>query len=281
MKEKKTHSKAPLLGKILMKFPTKTPIFYPMWLRKQLTQQQHTWTIPTLPNCFDGLTIAYVSDIHYGTYLGKNEVFQLVEKVNALGADFIILGGDYAENYEGALEFFSFAPKFSPKIATLGVMGNHDSPVHHGDHTPLLEAMKRLGIIPLVNQTYHHEKEGKTLSFSAPGDYYHGVSDITALKQQTSSADTTVFLPHTPDVFYQMEDCFFDLALCGHTHGGQVALFGKILHTSTVHPCPYQSGEYSFKGAKVLVSNGVGTSFLPVRFGVKPQFHHITLCSNQ
>ena len=30
-------------------------------------------------------------------------------------------------------------------------------------------------------------------------------------------------------------------------------------------------------GATVIVSNGVGTTFLPLRLGVKPQYHLITL----
>ena len=70
---------------------------------------------------------------------------------------------------------------------------------------------------------------------------------------------------------------FYQLALCGHTHGGQVALLGHSLHSSSDLGDRYRSGWYREAGAEIMVSNGVGTPVLPVRLGAPPQYHLITL----
>ena len=69
----------------------------------------------------------------------------------------------------------------------------------------------------------------------------------------------------------------FDLALCGHTHGGQLVVFGRSLHSSSAYGDTYARGWMDAHGGKLLVTHGVGTSLLPMRLGVRPQIHRITL----
>lgn len=268
------------LGKMLALLPVGCALLYPLYLAAQLDVDNNTYFNAALPQAFNGLKIAYVSDIHWGVFLGDQRLQTLIETVNALEPDLILLGGDYAEDADGALRFWQQKPAFRAKYATLGVLGNHDR-TRPESHLPRIQrAMRAAGVIPLVNDAWRLELAGKTLCFSGIDDYYNGRPDLQKVARLSKDADFSIFLPHTPDVLpdvYAMGAPFFQLALCGHTHGGQVALFGWAPLSSSHLGSRYLSGWYQENGADILVSNGVGTSVLPVRFGAKPQIHLITL----
>ncbi|HUM61301.1 MAG TPA: metallophosphoesterase, partial [Clostridia bacterium] len=65
--------------------------------------------------------------------------------------------------------------------------------------------------------------------------------------------------------------------ICGHTHGGQIVFFGRSLHSSSEYGDRYRSGWYREQGADILVSEGVGTSILPMRVGTRSQIHRLIL----
>lgn len=271
------------LGKFLALLPAGCILLYPLYLATRLDLEECTYRHAALPPAFDGLKIVYVSDIHYGTYFKKDRLEKLVERINALEADILLLGGDYAEDSQDALEFWKMKPPFRAKTAVLCVFGNHDRTLPEENFQSIQNAMKAAGVLPLVNDVYMLEKDGSTLAFAGPDDYYNGYPDLEKLARLSQAADFTVFLPHTPDILpksYQLpEGPFYQLALCGHTHGGQVALFGYAPKPSSELGNRYRSGWYHEKGTDILVSNGVGTSLLPVRLGARPQFHLITLQS--
>jgi predicted MPP superfamily phosphohydrolase len=58
-----------------------------------------------------------------------------------------------------------------------------------------------------------------------------------------------------------------DLALAGHTHGGQVTIFGLYApFTASRYGMRFRSGlKYNSNGLPIIVSNGLGTSRYPVR----------------
>ncbi len=271
------------LGRWLMLLPAGCALFYPLYLANQLDLTEKTYRNPALPSAFNGLRIAYVSDIHHGHFFSDERLEKLIQRINALEADLILLGGDYAEDSSGALAFWQKKPVFQAKIATLAVFGNHDRTLPEENFLPIQKAMCSAGVIPLVNDAYLLEKEGQTLAIAGADDYYNGFPDLEKLARLTKAAPFTIFLPHSPDMLpdtYRLPGSpFYQLALCGHTHGGQVAIFGYAPKTSSDYGNRYRSGWYRENGVDILVSNGVGTSMLPVRLGVRPQFHLITLCS--
>jgi predicted MPP superfamily phosphohydrolase len=74
-----------------------------------------------------------------------------------------------------------------------------------------------------------------------------------------------VLLAHHPDFFEEAADVGVDLQLSGHTHGGQILIFG---HTPLRHTHEgYWSGRFERDGAQLYVGRGVGVSFIPVRIG--------------
>ena len=80
----------------------------------------------------------------------------------------------------------------------------------------------------------------------------------------------------------EIGETFYDLALCGHTHGGQVTFFGFAPYASSLYGLrygqAYLTGEMEEDdGVHVVISNGVGTTWMPLRFGAPAQYHLITL----
>ncbi|MBQ9262658.1 MAG: metallophosphoesterase [Clostridia bacterium] len=279
---KKSRARKPnWLGKLLAMLPVSCALLYPVYLAAQLDTVEGDYVNAALPKAFHGLRVAYLSDIHAGTYFSQERVHSLVRRVNSLQPDLILLGGDYGEDSDGAVAFFAAQPGFHARYGVLGVMGNHDRTVPESNLQKLKEAMTRSGVIPLVNDVWTLEQEGKRLAIAGVDDIYNGYPDLEKAAFLSRGADFTIFLPHNPDLLpetYKMNGpLFYQLALCGHTHGGQVALFGHSLHSSAETGDRYRSGWYHEHGADILVSNGVGTSMLPVRLGARPQIHLLTL----
>jgi uncharacterized protein len=284
---KKTH-RTGCLGKFLALLPVTCILLYPFYEAAHITVIARNVRSAKLPAAFNGLKIVYLSDIHYGALFSARRVRDLVTQVNALQPDVILLGGDYGENSQGALDFFALAPAFRADCV-VGTVGNHDRTL--GNHIrivpdsnldAIMRAMRLNGIEPLVNGSIVLSRGNSTLAICGVDDFYNGLPDIQKAAEGAARADYTIFMPHTPDIlpdaYFAMGDQpWFDLALCGHTHGGQIAVFGHSILTSSIYRDRFRSGWYNENGVDILVTNGVGTSFLPVRIGAPPQIHVLTL----
>lgn len=272
------------LGLWLNSLPENWKWVFPVHLSRQLYLVENDVTSEKLPRALHGLKIAYASDIHFGALLKEERVIDLAERLNALEADIILLGGDYGEDAAHTLEFFRLLPPLKAKLAVCGVIGNHDRAEATAEE--LIDAMETCGITPLVNSTLTLEMDGKKLCICATDDLSHGDPVFNEVKEQVFGADYVIYAPHSPDALEAAReedaDGFYDLVVCGHTHGGQVAIFGFAPYTSSLYGARYGnlylSGEIEEDdGTQIIISNGVGTTWMPVRFGAPPQYHLITL----
>ena len=84
-----------------------------------------------------------------------------------------------------------------------------------------------------------------------------------------------MLLAHHPDFFEEAADVGVDLQLSGHTHGGQILIFGRtpLRHTHE----GYWSGRFERDGSQLYVGRGVGVSFIPVRIGARAEIVIATL----
>ena len=271
------------LGLWLNSLPHSKWIF-PVYQSRQLYLVENDVTSEKLPRVLHGLKIAYASDIHYGALLDDARVKDLAERLNALEADIILFGGDYGEDAAHTLQLFEKLPPLKAKLAVCGVIGNHDRA--EATAQELILAMEKCGITPLVNSTLTLEMDGKKLCICATDDLSHGDPAFREVKEQVLGADYVIFAPHSPDALEAAREegagDFYDLALCGHTHGGQVAIFGFAPYTASLYGerygNMYLSGEIEEDdGVQIIISNGVGTTWMPVRVGAPPQYHLITL----
>ena len=88
-----------------------------------------------------------------------------------------------------------------------------------------------------------------------------------------------IALTHNPDIFPRLPQRV-NLLMAGHTHGGQVRfpIIGTVIQPSDFGQ-KYVRGHVYENGHHLFVTTGIGTSILPVRFGVTPEIVLLTLSS--
>ena len=260
--------------------PTKHKFLYPFWQSAQLNLITSTRHFNHLPAGLNGLSIAYASDMHYGPLFKQDRAIDLAGRLQKLQADIIILGGDYGDDTASSLAFFDIFPQISAPYGVYAVIGNHDRIGSEQAFNQLLSTIRNNAFIPLVNEAALVERSGNRLCICSVDDIKRGQPDFAPLAEAVKKADFTIFVPHSPDVFplaAKQPGFSFDLGLAGHTHGGQLVLWGHSLHSSSRYGDRYRSGWMLFEGKDIMVTHGVGTSLLPIRIGAPAQIHLITL----
>jgi predicted MPP superfamily phosphohydrolase len=90
--------------------------------------------------------------------------------------------------------------------------------------------------------------------------------------------DFVILITHNPDYFPLVDKSKVDLVFSGHTHGGQVTFFGLWAPaTHSDYGNKYRTGVITEDNSTLIVSNGLGTTILPVRFFARPQIIVVTL----
>lgn len=237
-----------------------------------------------LPTDIGQLRIVYATDIHKGGLYNDARVADLVSHINACGADLVLLGGDYAMDSAGAIEFFQSLPRIHARYGVYAVVGNHDRTIPEANLTTLRAAMQNAGVTPLVNAVSRVRIGVNNIYIAGVDDVNNGFPDLMNVANQVSASDYVIFLCHSPAVLsdaLMAKDKngsfnWFDLGLFGHTHGGQIALIGGLLRDDGVADT-YTSGWFKQNRIDMLVSRGVGTTGLPARLFCRPQIHLITV----
>ena len=93
-------------------------------------------------------------------------------------------------------------------------------------------------------------------------------------------ADLRILLCHFPDVVERIPPGSFDVVLAGHLHGGQICLPfpGGKLRLSSMGP-PYPEGVFRLGATTLVVSRGLGTTFVPFRFSARPEVTELVVRS--
>ncbi|MDO5647178.1 metallophosphoesterase [Paracoccus sp. (in: a-proteobacteria)] len=238
------------------------------------------WTAPPL-------RIAAIADLHVGEpHVGLGRVRQVVRRANDLDADLIVLLGDYAAGHRFVTRPVSMddvAPVLGELRAPLGVfaiLGNHDwwdDPVAQRGDGPNLyaTALEHAGIPVLSNRAirlpdFWLAGVEDQLAIRAPGGGWRGLDDLDGTLAQITDDAPVVLLAHEPDIFARVPDRVA-LQLSGHTHGGQVRLFGHSPVVPSRYGNRYAYGHIRENGRDLVVSGGIGMSIMPLRFGVPPE----------
>lgn len=241
-----------------------------------------------LPQDIGQLRLVYLTDIHAGPFFSQSRVDDLISSVNRLNADLVLLGGDYANDSDGAIDFFKSLPRINSRYGVYAVLGNHDRTVPEGNLSLLKAAMVSAGVTPLINDVEGVRIGSSTIYLAGIDDIENGWPDLTSVSSQVKQEDYVIFLSHNPGIIpdaHKATDAsgrhmWFDLGLFGHTHGGQIAFVGDLLNISNVES-RYLKGWLVENRTNLLISRGVGTSTLPIRLGNRPQIHLITVKSSK
>jgi predicted MPP superfamily phosphohydrolase len=103
-----------------------------------------------------------------------------------------------------------------------------------------------------------------------------GLDDLGGTLAQVSDDAPVILLAHEPDIFPRVPERV-SLTLSGHTHGGQIRLFGYSPVVPSRYGDRYAYGHIVENGRNIIVSGGLGCSIAPIRFGVPPEILVIDL----
>jgi len=284
-----------LLGSIL------AGLFASLWaffIEPALRLRVKKWRVQSSKWKIDALRIAIVSDLHMGEpYVGLKRLRTLVRRTNALGADIIVILGDLTAGHQFVtkpIEVERTAKELAALKAPLGifaVLGNHDwwddPSAQKRRKGPVLgqRALEQNNIPVLENQAIklEHAKGafwlaglGDQLVFRLGNGRFQGVDDLPATLAQAVDDAPVILLAHEPDIFPEVPQTVA-LTLSGHTHGGQVRLFGWSPIVPSRFGNRYAYGHIHEDHRDLVVSGGIGCSIAPVRFGVTPEITLVTL----
>lgn len=202
---------------------------------------------------FEPFEMLFISDIHRR---------KIPDSLIGFPVDAIVIGGDLVEGgvpLERVEWNLSLLSRHAPVYF---VWGNNDREIRE---EKLRQLFEKYNITVL-------EDESVSL-FGQPNlklvglDYFaYRKNGIENAFSNVSDTDTVIFITHTPFVFKQVTGKYrVDFQLAGHTHGGQIR-FGPF--------GIYKKGRLFEKGGIIhLISNGYGTTKLPLRLGAEAEFH--------
>ena len=241
------------------------------------------------------LRIGFLSDLHASTrFMPLKRVREAVAKVQALEADLILFGGDLMaednsfQNPLDRAEVTKALGELTAPLGTYAVMGNHDwwdDPATQNMEKTVCETADLLidaGIGVLENQSVELGPKfwlaglGCQTAFQRERERHLGTHDVPATLAGIPEDAAVVLLAHEPYVFPFLPQ-HIDLTLSGHTHGGQVLIFGKELVATSKLGRRYSYGHFQEGGRQLIVTSGLGCSNAPLRFGRIPEVLEITL----
>jgi predicted MPP superfamily phosphohydrolase len=207
------------------------------------------------------LKIAHITDLHTHGFGAREQT--LVFLVRQEAPDLIVITGDTVDSgrLQPARDLLS---NLSAPLGIWIVRGNWE-------HWTLQEDEKdfygRLGLRFLVNAGALARDDLWVAGLDDPAS---GEPDLgKALAGAPTDAFKLVLL-HAPDYFDQIAGRF-DLALAGHTHGGQLVVPGLAPFWLPPGGKRYVKGWYSRNGSQLFVSRGIGTSIIPARLFARPE----------
>lgn len=221
---------------------------------------------PNFPMTFKEITIFFISDIH------RRDISpSIVEEAKGI-AELVIIGGDLLEKGVSLKTVRHNLRKLKNIGPVFFVWGNND---YEADVEKLKELLEEEGVTVLDN---------RSVSFTSPKKQkWHLVGvedrslehdDLDKALQGIKKSAFKILISHNPKVMEDLtDDHGVTLVLSGHTHGGQIRILGFG---------PYEKGATKVIGkTTILVSNGYGTTSIPLRLGAKPETHIIKIQHTQ
>lgn len=225
------------------------------------------------------MRLLLVSDTHVaGPDMPPERLAAIMRRFNGLKPDLILLAGDFHSGKTLSTRHYSAAELTAPfaqaraRYGVVAVLGNHD---YWFQPEPIAKGMKAAGVTVLRNQAArrgplivggiddevtNHEKIGRTYA-----------------AMDALGAGPRIILSHSPDIVPDLL-APVDAVFAGHTHCGQIALpFVGPLSYASKYGDRFGCGAMTDGGQKIFVGAGLGTSILPLRYGVPPDVWLVTL----
>ena len=233
-----------------------------------------------LPDALDGKTLVQISDLHIGPEVSDDYLRGALQTVAQIDPDILVVTGDFMTcTAEEELDHVSrVLENLRPaRLATLGILGNHDYAKKYRNvevAEQLTARLTDLGFVILRNRS--HDVAGLTVA--GVDDLWSPTCDPEAVTLKLDRDKANLFLCHNPDAADgDVWEGYQGWILCGHTHGGQCKPPFLPPPIVPVNNRRYIAGEVDlYDGRRLYINRGLG-HLRQVRFNVRPEITVFTL----
>lgn len=259
---------------------------------RRLVETREFGPVANLPGEWEGKRVAFIADLQIGMWWNNSETIEkAIELLVRERPDIMLIGGDFTENpakYEDQISASvkMVAPLVKSGIRTFAVLGNHDYSIVEREDPKQGEPAERLsreltkiGIVVLNNEARAVTLREGGLPVYVVGLGSHWADEDRAekaMRDVPANAPRIVFM-HNPDSFSSLPAYSAPLAICGHTHGGQIRLpftpqwsWLTFHQEGKVHADGWQPN-YGEMGNSLYVNRGLGMSVAPLRINASPE----------
>ncbi len=233
------------------------------------------------PRVLDGYTIAQVSDVHVGPFVGDRELDEGFELVRRIRPDLVVATGDLVDFEASQIRHLGKRLVSVPaRDGAFAILGNHD---HYGGPAEVVALARAGGLRVLCNDALVL-RGGDGGGFALVGvddlqgrrrgtDGFRG-PDLARAVATVDPDKPRILLAHQPKYFNEVAGRVA-LQLSGHTHGGQInpGFRPADLVMEYVH------GRYERQGSMLWVNRGFGVAGPPSRIGAPPEVTKIVIVS--
>lgn len=265
---------------------------------RRLEVKHVTVVLPQLPSQFDGYRIVLFSDFHLGSYYGwRSDLPQRdVDSINAQHPDMICFTGDLQNTKPSEVRpYVRMLSSLRAKDGVYSVLGNHDYSFYVDadsltcvkQEAEMRSLQWQMGWHLLCNQhaVVHRGADSifvaGTENFKKPAH-----ADVAKALQGIRPGNFVLMLQHIPTQWENMMPSRINevygakgkplvapqLTFSGHTHAGQVSVFGL---RPTMF-APYDYGLYEREGCQLFTTAGLG-GVVPVRVNSTAEIVVVTL----
>lgn len=239
------------------------------WLEKYFIETNDFNLGKATDNNFD-LKVIQISDLHLQTLNGQLK--RLAKNINEQKPDLILITGDSVDTKKNVFVLNQFLGLIHNDIKKFAILGNWE---YWGgvDLEELRQSYALNNCELLINNSRQITLKNKTISITGIDDYVGGNADIDVALKEFKKSDYHIILNHCPEYGDIISEKLkgkvaYDFMLSGHTHGGQINIFGFVPFK------PQGSGNYLkgwYNDKNIYVSKGIGTSIFPARFMAKAE----------
>ena len=214
------------------------------------------------PASFGKVSIFFISDIHR-----RNISDKIIREIKGQ-VDFVVIGGDLTEKGVPLERTMGNLKKLRNLGPTYFVWGNNDYEI---DYHKLKTIFFEHGIKILDNTAVVFESNtGDKITLIGVDDLSLGRDRLDLALMDVEENSFKILASHNPQIIKKFSpELNISLVLSGHTHGGQIRIFGLG---------PYERGKIKkIHHTTLLNSNGYGTTSIPLRLGAPAECHLITV----
>ncbi len=229
--------------------------------------------IPDLPGALEGFTLAHLSDLHAGPFLGQGDLEHVIARVNESAPGVVVITGDLiAHRWTDALSVLEELASLRSRHGTFAVFGNHD---YRGRlEGEIARAYGARGIRFLRNECARLPEGDAHLALVGLEDVEEGrVVDVELARAGLREGDLEIVLCHNPISAPVFARLGARAVLSGHTHGTQIDL-PILRRLGPQHP----GLRVDFGATTLIVNRGIGVTSMPLRFRAPAEIVLIRLC---